>query len=316
MINGVYKFKLGDDVIYEQKNALTTMGRSIAIKSLLGIIPNFAGAISYGIGQQENTLDSTTNLISNNTLQFEVGRSEVIGSSLDLSESSDVLVYTAVINDPNQYTIYEVGLFPGGIANLNVDLSGSTMFDFDRVDLFNKFGTASAAALFNATEARIGAQLFSLPDTDGTESYLTYSSTDGTMSAIDNYTSEDLFKLAGLDFNEFSASINFRFYTDTSNYYDYTFTTPTASGYFVIETQKNTAAITGVPSWSNITSVKIWQNSGSAVYLDALKIDYGSYYQDNITGMISRAVLAEPVRKPSGIPLTIEYSLSVGFNQI
>lgn len=316
MINGVYKFKLGDDVIYEQKNALTTMGRSIAIKSLLGIIPNFAGAISYGIGQQENTLDSTTNLISNNTLQFEVGRSEVIGSSLDLSESSDILVYTAVINDPNQYTIYEVGLFPGGIANLNVDLSGSTMFDFDRVDLFNKFGTASAAALLNATEARIGSQLFSLPDTDGADSYLTYSSTDGTMSAIDNYTSEDLFKLAGLDFNEFSASINFRFYTDTSNYYDYTFTTPTASGYFVVETQKNTAAITGVPSWSNITSVKIWQNSGSAVYLDALKIDYGSYYQDNITGMISRAVLAEPVRKPSGIPLTIEYSLSVGFNQI
>jgi hypothetical protein len=316
MIEGVYKFILDGQVVAEQKNALTSMGRSIAIKSLLGIIPNFAGVISYGIGNSPNVLSASTNLITNNVMDFEIGRTPVIGSSLDISSNTDILMYRGVIDSTAQYQIYEVGLFPGGIASTNADVTGSTIFDFDRVDLFTKVGTASAAALVEAVEARIGTQLFSLPTTDGINSYISYQTSNNVLESIDRYTSFDTFRLAGFDFNSYSSSVYIRFYTDSSNYFDYIFNTTSSSGYFIVEAEKGSTAITGNPVWTNITSARIWQTSGSAIYLDGLKIDFGSYLQDTTTGMISRAVLASPVRKPPGIPLTIEYSLSVGFNQI
>jgi hypothetical protein len=316
MIQGIYRFILDGEVIAEQKNALTQVGRPIAIKSLLGIIPNFAGVIAYGIGKEQNVISASTNLISNNGLQFEIGRTPVIGSSLEILDSTDILVYTGTIDSTSQYQIHEVALYPGGITNTNADVAGSTLFDFDRVDLFNKTGTASASFLADAVEARIGTQLFSLAPTDGSTSYLTYAATNNSLSKIDDYISFDTFRLAGLDPKPSSSSVNFRFYTDNSNYFDYVFATPSSSGYFIVSAEKGSAAITGNPSWSSITSVRIWQNSASAMYLDGLKIDYGSYLQDTLTGMISRAVLPTPVRKPAGIPLTIEYSLSIGFNQI
>lgn len=316
MIEGIYKFILDGEVIAQQKNALTPMGRSIAIKSLLGVIPNFAGVITYGIGNEPNIISASTNLITNNGLQFEIGRTPVVGSSLDLSNSTDVLVYTGIIDSTSQYQIYEVGLYPGGIAETNDDVTGSTIFDFDRVDLFTKSGTASASFLLESIEARIGNNLFSLAPSDGISSYISYVSSNNTLSPIDNYISLDTFRLAGFNLNSFSSSVNFRFYSDNTNYFDYTFNTPSSSGYFIVSTEKGAAVVTGTPSWANITSVRIWQNSASPVYLDALKIDFGSYLVDTLTGMISRAVLAQPVKKPAGIPLTIEYSLSIGFNQL
>lgn len=316
MIEGTYRFIIDGQIIVEQKNALTPMGRAIAIKSLLGIIPNFAGVITYGIGNEPNIISASTNLITNNGLQFEVGRTPVIGSSLDISNSTDVLVYTGTIDSTSQYEIYEVGLYPGGISNNNADVTGSTIFDFDRVDLFTKIGTASGSSLVESIEARIGSQLFALEPSDGANSYISYVTTNNSLSSIDNYVSLDTFRLAGFNLNEFSSSVNFRFYSDETNYFDYTFNTPSSSGYFIVSTEKGSAILTGNPSWSNITSVRVWQNSASAIYLDALKIDFGSYLQDTLTGMISRAVLPTPVRKPASIPLTIEYSLSVGFNQL
>ena len=314
MIKGTYRFFIDGELIAEKNNAITTAGRSIAIKSLLGIIPSFAGTLAYGISNKPNSVDPTTKLITDNSLQFELGRAAVIGSSLNVSTNNDILVYTATINDPYQYSIHEVGLFPSGIRNANVGLAGEMIFDFDRVDLFNKFGTASASSLVESIEARVGNQLFNLVPTNGTDSYLTYASSDNTLAEIDRYVSQDTFRLAGFDFNSIAASVNITFYTDINNYYNFVFPTPSASGYFISEIEKGSAAIVGQPSWKNITSIKMWQNSASSIYLDGLKIDFGSYLLDTVTGMISRAVLPSPIRKPAGIPLTVEYSLALDFN--
>lgn len=314
MIKGIYKFFHNDELIAQQENALTTNGRTIAIKSLLGIVPNFAGTIAYGIGDKANIISASSSLITNNALQFEIGRAAVIGSSLDISNNNDILVYSATLNDPYQCQIYEVGLFPSQIRDANIGLAGSTIFDFDRVDLFTKIGTASGSFLAEAIEARIGTTLLYLPITDGSTSYLSYAATDNTLSIIDSYVSQDTFRLAGFDISELSASVNFRFYTDSSNYYDLIFPVTTASGYFISEIEKGDAIITGNPAWTTITSARIWQNSASPVYLDGLRIDVGSYLINTITGMVSRAVLPTPIKKPAGIPLTIEYSLALDFN--
>lgn len=314
MIKGTYKFYLDGDLVGAQQNALTVAGRSIAIKSLLGIIPNFAGTIAYGIGEKQNTLSPTTNLITDSSLQFEIGRTPVIASSLDISTYNDILVYTATVNDPFQYTIHEVGLYPSNIRNSSISIAGSTIFDFDRVDVFNKVGSASGAFLIDAAEARMGTQVFYLPATDGNNDYLLYAASDDTLTYLNRYSSQDTFRLAGLDFNSTSSSISFRFYTDSSNYYEYTFPTPTASGYFVSEVEKGNAYIQGTPTWNTISSIRIWRNNTEAVYLDALRIDLGNYLIDTTSGLISRAVLSQPVRKPPGVPITIEYSLALDFN--
>lgn len=313
-MDGIYRFYLEDRLIHEQKNALTVAGRSIVIKSLLGVIPNFANTIAYGIGDSANVFSASSSLITNSTLNFETGRARVIGSSLQVENNNDILVYSGTINDPFQSEIREVGLYPSPVLDSSIGMDGSLIFNFDNVDNFIKFGTASGAQLISAAAARIGSELFSIPQSDGASDYLQYSSTDGTLEYISRYTSQDTFRLAGLDNNTSSATINFRFYTDSSNYYDLSFATPTASGYFISELAKSQATITGNPSWSNITFVRFWQNNTESVLLDGLRIDLGSYVVDTNYGLISRAVLPEPIRKPASIPLTIEYSLSLGFN--
>ena len=313
-MDGIYRFYLEDRLIHEQKNALTVAGRSIVIKSLLGVIPNFANTIAYGIGDSANVFSASSSLITNSTLNFETGRARVIGSSLQVENNNDILVYSGTINDPFQSEIREVGLYPSPVLDSSIGMDGSLIFNFDNVDNFIKFGTASGAQLISAAAARIGSELFSIPQSDGASDYLQYSSTDGTLEYISRYTSQDTFRLAGLDNNTSSATINFRFYTDSSNYYDLSFATPTASGYFISELAKGQATITGNPSWSNIIFVRFWQNNTESVLLDGLRIDLGSYVVDTNYGLISRAVLPEPIRKPASIPLTIEYSLSLGFN--
>lgn len=314
MIKGTYRFFADNELIAEKDNALTSVGRTIAIKSLLGIIPSFAETLAYGISDNPNSLSPSSNFITNNSLQFELGRATVIGSTVEVSEVNDTLIYTATINDPYEYTIHEVGLFPADFLEADIGLAGSTIFDFDRVDLFTKIGNASAAALVEAVEARIGTEMLELPQTDGVNSYLSYASTDDTLSVIEDYVAEDTFRLAALDLNVSSASVVFEFYSDDNNYYQVVFNTPSSSGYFVAESTKGSANIIGEPEWENINETRIWQNGTQRVFLDGMRIDFGEYLLDTTTGMISRAVLPEPIRKPAGIPLTIEYALTLDFN--
>jgi hypothetical protein len=315
MIKGTYRFYLDNELVYEQSNALTNSGRTIAIKSLLGVIPNFAGTIGYGIGDRQNFTSASSTLISDTTLQFEIGRTAVIGSTLNVSQDNDLLIYSADINDPLSYEIHEVGLYPSLINRANIGVAGETIFDFDRVDLFGKQGTASGSFLENAIESRIGTQMLYIPFTDPTDNYLSYVTTDNTLSFLNSFISRDTFRLAGLNPSENSASISFRFYSDSTNYFEMTFPSPSASGYFISEIEKGSAFLQGNPNWNSISSVRIWQNSASGIYLDGLKIDLGDYIIDTVTGLISRAVLSSPIRKPAGIPITVEYSLALDFNR-
>jgi hypothetical protein len=315
-IEGIYRFYLDKKLVHEEKNALTTMGRSIALKSLLGIIPNFANAIAYGIGDRANTVDPFTNLITDNFLQFEIGRTSVNGSTLQTNDTTSVLVYSGLVQDSAEYFIYEVGLFPSIVTNLFIGARSSTIFNFDQVDTFTQSGTASGSFMSANLAARIGTDLLYLPETNAANDYLQYFASSNELDYLDTFTSEDLFKLAGYNPNLNSSSVIFRMYSDDTNYYDIVFNTPSSSGYFITETLKGDASIIGNPQWSNINYVRFWETGGAdGVLLDGLRINTGSYLIDTNTGLISRAVLSTPIRKPSSIPLTIEYSLNVGFNE-
>lgn len=315
-LEGIYRFYFGEDLIHEEKNALTTMGRSIALKSLLGIIPNFANAIGYGIGQKPNTIDTGTNLITDNSLQFEVGRTTVNGSTIQVNDQINTLIYSGTIQDSAEYYIYEVGLFPSFVTDLFIGLRSSTIFSFDQVNTFTQKGTASGAYMAANSAARIGTDMLFVPEMNGSADYLQYNARSDELDYLNTFTSQDIFKLAGYNPNSNSASIVFRMFSDDSNYYELTFNTPSASGYFISEVLKFDVTTVGSPDWNNLNYIRFWESGGeNGVLLDGLKINTGTYLIDTNTGMISRSVLTNPVRKPSSIPLTIEYSLNVGFNE-
>lgn len=312
-LEGTYKFYLDEKLMHEEKNALTVAGRSIILKSLLGIIPNFANTIAVGVGNTPNVIEPETNLISNNNLEFEVGRTQITGSTINVSQQNDLLVFSTTILSPDTYTIHEVGLFPSFDSEVFIGVRGSTVFDFSRVDVFDKIGNASAVFLSSDINARIGTDFLNIPSLDN-ENYLKYSSTPGQLEYIDRYSSEDVFRLAGFNASGESCSVYFRFYSDSFDYYELCFT-PSSSGYFVVEQKKSSAVVLGSPSWDNINSIHLWQEGNSGgILLDGLRIDTGSYFIDTVTGMISRAVLSTPLRKPPSVPLVVEYTLAVGFN--
>lgn len=314
MIEGTYKFYLNNKLIREQKNSLTVAGRSIIIKSLLGIIPNFGNAIGLGIGNNENIVNPTSGLIEDNNLNFEVARSPVNGSTLNVKDNTDLLVYTTTLNVPETFTIYEVGLFPTLDTSTFIGVRGETIFDFNNVDIFTKIGTASGAYLSTNINARIGSDLLYVPETNGPTDYLRYFASPGQLEYLNIYSTQDVFRLAGYKESSNSASIHFRFFTDSFNYYELIFN-PSASGYFINQQTKGSAIINGTPDWRNISFVDIWQGGDSSgVYLDGIKINTGSYLVDTTTGMVSRAVLGIPLSKPPSVPLIIEYSLALGFN--
>lgn len=315
-LDGTYRFFLDDKLIHEEKNALTTVGRSIIIKSLLGIIPNFANAIGYGIGGKENTIDPSTNLITDNSLQFEIGKVAVGGSSLSLDNGMQSLIYSGVIQDTSEYFIYEVGLFPSNISDRFLGIRSTTLFSFNGISNFSQFGTASGTYMSTNSAARIGSDMVFVPNLDGSTGYLQYNNTSGELNILDTFTSQDVFKLAGFNVSSTSSSVIFRMHTDDSSYYELLFNTPSASGYFISEKEKFSVSTIGTPQWSNISYVRFWQTGGAGgILLDGLKINTGSYFIDTNTGMISRAVLSTPIRKPATTPLTIEYTLNVGFNE-
>lgn len=313
-MSGVYKFYFGDELVYEQKNALTVAGRSIILKSLLGIIPNFANAIAVGIGNTPNNINTSTGLIENNNLEFEISRVQVTGSTLNVSDQNDLLVYSSTLLSPDTYTIHEVGLFPSLNNQIFIGVRGSSIFDFNNVDVFTKVGSASGAFMTADQNSRIGTDFLYIPNLDGSNSYLQYFTTPGQLEYLNNFSSEDVFRLAGYTTSSESSSIIFRFYTDSNNYYEMNFSN-SSSGYFIAQSKKSSTTIYGNPNWNNISSITFWQQGNSSgIYLDGLRIDTGSYFLDTVTGMISRAVLETPLRKPPSVPLIIEYSLAVGFN--
>lgn len=314
-IKGTYRFFLDGELVYEQDNALTTMGRAIAIKSLLGIIPNFANSIAYGIGNKANTVDPATNLITDNSLEFEIGRTSVFGSSLQIDNNNDVLVYSGTIEDPGDYSIYEVALFPNLSTNNFIGLRASTIFSFDQVNTFTQIGTASGAFMSANSAARIGTDMMYLPETSSAN-YLQYNTLGGEFDYLNGFVAEDVFRLAAYNSSASSASVVMRFYNNADSYHELVFPTPSSSGYFISEIPKYSAVVNGIPEWRNIVYARIWQTGATdGILLDGLRINTGSYLIDTNTGMISRAVLQTPVRKPASIPLVIEYKLNIGFNE-
>jgi hypothetical protein len=133
-MRGFYKIYRGDTLVCQQDNALTVVGRSLILKSLLGLIPSVGGSIAIGIDGGDNPALNSNNLIDLNTMNFSIGQSPVQLATLDRTDNVDALVFKTTINDPLKYTIYEVGLYPEAIQNQIVQFSDLLLFNGESDD--------------------------------------------------------------------------------------------------------------------------------------------------------------------------------------
>lgn len=314
-IVGVYSFYVDDVLVGEYRNALTSAGRSLAIKSLLGYRSGIADSIAVGIGSTANTLNSASTLITNNSLEFEVSRVPISSTSTEISGNQTALIYYGKIEDPDQYEIREIALFPSMTLDKSISVDGSVIFNFDQVDTFVKYGTSSYVSLEDSASARIGTQMLLMNQGNGTTNYIEKIMEANALSVLNRYSSEDYFKISMYNTSgAAAASVNIRFFTDSSNYYTVTFVSSSVAGYQVAKATKSSATKVGSPEWGDIYAVRIWNSSSQDVYLDALRMDVGDYFLDTNFGMVSRAVLPTPILKRASIPMTVQYSLLTNFS--
>ena len=312
-MRGFYRIYKGDTLVCEQNNSLTIVGRSLIIKSLLGLIPSVGGSIVIGVDGQSNPALNSDKLIDLNNMGFSIGQSPVQVSTLDRTDNVDALVFKTTINDPLKYTIYEVGLYPESIQDQIVQFSDLLLFNGESDDGWTEGSTELSSKVS-------GSRIISADIANGTYRigneavYIDPGSTVFSTIFSKNFTEfsdKDLLKLA-VDPTGTSGSLLIKFETDDSNYYSKTFTI-SSGGYQILSCTKDEILATGTPSWENINKISITMTTTGLV-LDGIKFDDTDNIDVNY-GLVSRTALGTPIQKSAGEPITIEYYLVLGFNQ-
>lgn len=280
---------------------ITTAGKTNIKRYLAGIDSAIARSIAFGIGGAAENVSDTK-------LQFEVGRSQIRLVSYDFTANK--LIFKAEVDSTFGGSIYEVGLFSPNAAENNGQFSSKILTTFDQSRDQWVDGTTSVPASWVTTNTRIGTD--SLSQTPSVSTSKT-DMTSGMFFDLGGYSGADRFVFAYYVGNTNTSNIKIRFGTDAANYYEFALGAQTA-GYKVVEVTKNSATVTGAPSWSNITEIRVTTTSGavgaSAVSFDGIRIEDSDYANPNFV-MISRELLSTPFVKTEGQIQEIEFSLDV-----
>lgn len=325
-ISGVFKFYQNGELIGEAQNTMTEVGRVLAIKTLMGAIPNFGTSLAVGTDSTANPTP-VNGLIPNTRLGFKVASAKVIATNIDTEPNFDVILYKGKINDSLYYRIYEVGLFSDPLSSGSSGYKDELVLAFEESDnlesgnVYLSDDNYNSSTIFFANtknttygdKFRIGRRAVVINANSSSPQI----STTNSFVGLDEYDDLDVVTLA---FNCISsATVVVRFYTNES-YKEYSFSG--TAGYNVKSVNLAGAALPLVDSksnpnfdWSNITKITIHKSSGGAVVLDGLKLEDVNLVDIN-RGLVSRATLPSntPIVKLANIPVDIEYSLRIGFN--
>lgn len=310
-IIGTYKVYQNNKLLAESENSLTETGRILALKTLMGAIPNFGGSIAVGIDETANSVVS--GFATNKRLGFRVCSSPVVSSNLGVSSTSDALVFKARIDDPTSYRIYEIGLFsdplPAGATTNKVE----TLLSFEETDsLSDSDGSVLSddGAIIDSSDATYGDKFRNGDTALKILSGRTVKS-NNSISGLDTFNNTDLLNVAY--YADSNADLSVIFYSGTATK-TFSFAYTGSAAYIVdtLELSSGTSGGTGTFSWGNITEIRFAAASGNII-LDGIRIENADITDTN-NGLVSRTALSSPINKVSGIPIDIEYYLRVEFN--
>lgn len=290
---GKYTFRQNDKVVAECSNIITTAGKKAIIEFFAGYSKRLVGSITVGVG-------STAAAASDRRMNFEATRGNVSNTGIDYATNS--VIFRAQLLPNDSFIIYEMGAHT---LTSDVGAYGSSLIiDFNEVTDPWSIGT------WTATNSRMGSALqVTAPASTSTDSILSDIAMD-----LSGYSNNDIFILAARANNAFVASITIQIRTDASNFYSWTINAPASGVYAISSTTKSSMTATGAPSWANITQavVRVTSTAGGvgSVDFDGIRVeDVDANKEESV--LISRAVLGSPVTKVAGVPLEIEYSVTI-----
>ena len=289
---GKYRFIQDGAVVAEGTNLITTEGRRVILDSISGNLPSkLVGSLAVGVG-------STAAATSDVTLDFEVSRVDVDVSTPDYVNES--VIYKADFPVQSEFIAYEAGAYYSDSEVLAGDSYLILNIDQD-------YDTWTAGT-YNSTNSRLGEALRLTATTSGT------TTSDQAVNALDlsQYSNSDEFVMA-LYSSGNTSNVKVQFKTDGSNYYEITASSP-STGYGIYSVTKGSASSTGSPDWSNITTVTVsitaTGGGSTTVDFDGLRVEDVDSRRDDNT-LVSRSVLGTQVTKVAGIPMTIEYEITI-----
>ncbi len=334
MIKGIYRVYKNGELILEKENQMTVAGRSIVLKSLMGLIPSIGGNIQVGISSVANQTADSNGLIPDTRLGFSVASLPVRLAFLDNSQNYDSMVFRGTI-PPNEesYQIYELGIFPsrpGGeqtFQQLSL-VSGS------RTDGWREAGvsvgdpnttlpTLPTNSCFISSMPtgftggfRVGNEALFVKAGDTLDINKTFSQ---FASAGENaFLADDYITVAYSKKSADTPQLTLKFLYNSENYFYKTVTLPAGTSYGFVNILRSSFSIYGTSNltWGNINGIAVTVADADLI-IDAIRINDNDNL-DTTYGMVSRTVLGSEnkITKSQGESLDIEYYLSFGFNKV
>lgn len=311
---GLYKFYRGNELIYEQKNSLTTVGRSLILKSVMGLVPSIGGVIITGTGTTTDTPNSD-GLITRTSLEFPVAQAPVTLSSLNATGATDALVFSATINDINKLSISEVGLYPLSPNDVESGPDSILLYSGSAADGWkdlsgNDVTTDSTdSKIITSGSFKVGSEALSVK----AGNYEVYSNI--INKDFSQYGTEDIFKVAVVSAGTtgtITLTLTFTTNDEGTAYYEKVFTLANSGQYQVLSCKKSDFTANGNADWTTVSKTTL-AAATSNIVVDGIRIEPASNIDPNY-GLISRAVLPSALIKNADEPITIEYYLALAFN--
>lgn len=327
MIKGKYKIYLDGKLVAEQDNAITQAGKAIILKSILGVLPTVGSTIQMGIGNTPNQQKDSNNLISDTSLNFAVIEAPVTLSYIDNTDQNDSLVFKTTIAGPGteSYTIYELGLFPytsdattlkeialvngsindqwkqsdGSNAPLEENISNTSTIIKSKPNGYDDYRVGTTALFLKATET-----IYCIP------SY---------KKDLDTFGSSDVLSIAYSKISSSAQTLTVVLSeTNSELNYSANVTLPAGVGYGIIdiahELSKSNVKFRKSTSAARYSAIsKLLLSSTGDVIIDAIRVNKKNQIDIN-SGMVSRTVLEDAIKKPNNSQIDIEYFLNIGFN--
>ena len=309
-ISGKYFFPESGDV---SKNILTKFGKRYLTQYLAGQATSFEKDIAIGVGNKTATVNDTQ-------LEFEFYRSAVNLSSMDIATSSStgittyaVVYKTTIPVDVTGY-IKEIGLFPNKVFG-TTDYSSNTISLFTNRQLWtNSLGEYGISSTTQTPQ--IGTDYMSVTAaTSQSKEYFYDLALD-----LSGYSVNDSMTLAYYQSDLNLDYIFIRAYDSNNNYYEIRYPSITPAGYNIIPLNLSNLYDSGfgygTVDGSNIIKISVGAKAKSSgttnVLFDGLRINDEDTFRSDY-GLISRSVISDPIFKPLGKQMDIEYRLELSF---
>jgi hypothetical protein len=306
MISGEYKISQGGEVIDVVKNVITTNGKKQLLQYIGKLREGWADTMLFGAG-------TTAAVIGDNWMGQTIYECPVYISKVDTTAGTITL--KAQIDTDAQFRFREIGMRPANIFSGYPDAVGEKISNCSSDDSWTFASTATKFISRNDTTSFAGSTYGALVK-DSSEAIYVATTTPPTLTKnldLGKYPTSSQIVIGAVN-SVASEVATIRFYVggSTSKYFSYAITFPGTTGYQRIKLTQSSFTANGgavTSDWSDITSV--WYNPGSAQILDTIRIDREdtSILSDTL---FSRAVLGSEVTKSAGLPLDIEYTVTIG----